>query len=282
MASKTRRPGQSSGASNDWRDPGADSPDGGVPVIPLLIGFVLIVALVAILVFNVFNIRDGILLPPFQGIPLVGNIATGGDAYITVDGDVVIAADSTIAEVMAEVEALRAQLNTATALNTQYEETIRAMSIYRDFITTYRTDRFRLDQAIASGDPVEFSLWYENMEPGNAAYLYQQIQIVQRVDREFRRFANTYSQMNPEDVAPVFTVLLNNNPDLLIRILQTFNNAQQAGIFAEMQYVDVARITMLLEPDADVTGILPNVVQLDNLNLPTTNITPEETQAEAS
>lgn len=286
MAAKTRRPGQT-GTSDDWRDPGADSPDGGIPVIPLLIGFVLIAALVAVLVFNVFNIRDGILLPPFQGVPLIGDMVIGGDAYITVDGDAVIAADATVAELMAEVERLRAQLNTATALNTSYEETIARLSVFENFIYTYRADRFRFDQTIAAGDPLEFSTWFETMEPENAAYLYQQIQVTRRVDNEFRRFASTYARMDTEELADVFGIMLNTDSSLLIRILETFNNDRRAEVFNEMESVDVVRVTRLMEPDTDASGVLPTPVRVDNANAPTAQeITAEqaaeEVQAEGS
>lgn len=264
--------GEQDGYLMDNRSKGSKAPIIIIIVVVLLIG-----GIAALLITNVGNIRDQRVLPLLRAIPFVGNIIPDGDVqyeYVYVDGELVavrVEPDETvpaeeIGDIVAlreELEAAQAALAQAQALNSQYEETVRTLQTYRDFITLYRERQQRFDEMIALGDPDAFAAFYEEVEPDNAARLFQQIRAVREVDREFRRYARTYTEMNTDEAAAVFTLLLTQNPGLLIRILETFNTDQRAEVFNEMEAQYVAIITIMMEPHTAPADILPPIPLID-------------------
>ena len=253
-------------------------------IIAITLILVFVGGLTAIFAFNAFNIRDGHIFPPLRAVPVISNFIPEAEVidYIYVNGYMVelppagasvAELEEAIALLTYELEAARAEHSQAVALNAQYEETVRIFQIYRDFITEYRESRRQFDEMIALGDPNAFATFYEGVEPENAARLFAQIRASQQVDREFRRYAATYHNMSTDAQAEVFSILLTQNPGLLISILETFNNVQRAEVFNEMEASDVAVITMLMEPDATPFGILPTVPLIDGAASPIPLIT---------
>ena len=255
----------------DW-----ERPKGRFPIVPLVLVVLFIGGLTAIFGFNVFNIRDGVIFPPLRNLPVVGNLIPGPDpavTYVYVNGYMVPEVpvqepqapeiDANIVALMAELEATRAELNQALALNEQFEETVTALQTYRDLITDFNQQREQFDYMVAMGDPNAFASFYEEMFPENAAQLFAQIRATQQVDRQFRNYARTYAEMNTDAAAEVFAIMLNQNPLLLVQIIETFNTVQRADVFNEMEAADVARITHLMEPDAVAEDLLPPVPIFD-------------------
>lgn len=238
------------------------------PIIFVGFGLIVIGALVAILGFNVFEIRDQYIFPPLRSVPFVGQFIPAGE-YIYVDGELVgIPVDTAelegvIYDLAAQLEAVREELAVAQTLNGQQAQTITVLQVYRDFITNYRENRQQFDEMIAMGDPGAFAEFYEQVEPENAARLFSHIRATREVDREFRRYAATYAEMNTDEAAAVFTLLLTQNPTLLLRIIETFNTARRAEVFNEMEASDVAIITILMEPDTMPEDILPPIQIID-------------------
>ena len=267
-------------------------------IIPIVLVLVLVGGLTAILGFNVFNIRDQYIMPPLRNIPFVGNFIpeAAGFKYVYeyqyIDGEYVEVAVAVAVEpelapaaipedviaLMEELEATRIALAQAQALNEQYAESVLVLQTYRDFITHYREQRQLFDEMVAMGDPDAFAAFYEEVDPDNAARLFTLIRARREVDREFRRFAATYAEMNTDEAASLFSLLLASNSELLINILLTFNTAQRAAIFNEMDSADVAVITILMEPYTDVMDVLPPVPLIDGTAMQVPLITLADTQ----
>ena len=234
------------------------------PVVFIIFAILLVGGLTAILGFNVLNIRDQYIFPPLRGLPLVGEFIPGAE-YIYINGEYIeIPVD--VAELEATIHDLAEQLATANAalaqaqsINEQQADTVVALQVYRDFITEYRENRRQFDEMVVMGDPNAFAAFFERVEPDMQARLYAQIRAQRVVDREFRTYARTYTEMSTDEAAAVFTLLLAQNPGLLLRILDSFTTAQRAEVFNEMEAQDVAVITILMEPDMDTAGILPPV-----------------------
>ena len=247
------------------------------PIISIIFLLLLIGTLTAIMVFNLFNIRDQHIYPALRGVPLIRNIIPAAQVeyvYVYIDGEYVAVAVEpvveippvdvaefyeTIAALTADIETAQSALNQAQALNRQYEETVQVLQVYRDFITEYRLNRQRFDEMIARGDPAAFAEFFRTVDPDTAARLYERIRADQQEDRNFRRYAATYHNMNSSEAGEVFTILLATDPGLLVRILNTFNTVQRAEVFNEMEPADVAAITRLMVPAALATDILPEI-----------------------
>lgn len=299
MAGRTRRNANidpvDDGLDFDDQDELEDIDDGGQSysgdrprrrILPKIlfavIGLAVIGSLVMILGFNAGGVRDQYIFPPLRGLPLVGQFIPGGD-YIEINGEMVeIPADAaelqeTLYAIAEQMEALQAELAVAHALNDQHAQTVSVLQVYRDFITEYRQNRQNFDEMIAMGDPNAFATFYEEVNPDNAARLFAQIRANREIDREFRNYARTYAEMNTDEAAEVFSLLLGQNATLLLRILETFNTDQRAAVFNEMENTDVAIITILMEPDTVPADILPPIPVIDGGATPIPVITVADT-----
>jgi len=242
-----------------------------IPIIPLVLILVIVGGLTAILGFNVFNIRDQYILPPLRGLPLVGNLIPAEEVHLVyMDGEYVEIPAETASIDPSELEALVTALTTeleetqealriARELNAQYEASVQRLQTIDAEIEEHRENQRQFNEMIALGDPPAFATFFETVNPEDAARLFTQIRTAQQADREFRNYARTYAEMNTDEAAAVFAILLTTNPNLLLDILGTFNNAQRAEVFNEMEASDVAIITTLMAPDAVVADILPPV-----------------------
>ena len=271
----------------DIDDQISDNPSEGrrrrrIPIIPIIIILLVVGSLIAIFGFNVLNIRDRYIFPPLRGVPFVGNFIPAAVEYdyvyeyTYVDGEYVAVAvpvvrePEVVVEIPAEVEALmyeleaaRAALAQAEALNDEHARTVAGLLAYRDFITESREAREDFEMMIALGDPDAFAAFFEMVNPQRAEEVFAHIRATQQLDREFRNYARTYADMSTDEAAAVFSLLLTQNPDLLIRILSSFTTAQRAEVFNEMEASEVAILTILMEPDTDPFGILPQVPLID-------------------
>ena len=252
------------------RDISGESAKRKLPIISVALSLLVVGGLTAVFGFNAFNIRDQHIWPFLREIPFVGGLISDEVTQgLYVDGQPMeIPVDASVIALMAELEIAQTALIQAQALNEQYAETVGVLREYRDIITEYRENRQRFDQMVALGEQLAFTAFFESMDPENAANLYSQIQTAQQADREFRRYAATYREMSPENAAEVFAILLNTNPELLLEILHTFNNAQRAAVFSAMEASEVAVITILMAPDVNPVDILPSVPLIDG------NVTP--------
>jgi len=245
----------------------------GNPILPILLILFLLgsLVIVLILVFNVFGIRDRYILPPLQNLPIVGNMFQGGaeDDYVEFhppdEDEPVTAAQAPSRnnaeenELLAEIEHLRTQLSQERALNEQLSASNETLTRYRDSVYLYTYQRRRLEEATVNENPEAFVEFFRAIEPELAARLYQQINVRRHIEREFRRFARTYHEMNARDAAQVFSAMLHTNPELLVQILSTFDPVYLARVYNAMEAEDVAIISQLMVPDADTSGLLPEI-----------------------
>jgi len=237
------------------------------PIVPILLLLIVVGAIVAIFVFNVFNIRDEFIFEPLRSVPLIGDFIPGEP--LTENGvengqPAEPVADPEVAALMSQIEVLQGQLNMAQALNTQYEETVQVLQGYQNVITEYRENRRLFDEMIIMQDPNAFANFFEEVEPDTAARLFAQIRQQQQVDRDFRRYASTYAEMDTGEAADVFGILLMTDANLVVDILESFNPTQRAEIFNEMEAEDVAILTILMAPQVEEPiGLLPDIPLID-------------------
>jgi len=238
-----------------------------LPIIPILLLLIVVGAIVAVFVFDVFNIRDEFIIEPLRSIPLIGDFIPGEPLVengVENGQAAEPAVDPEIAALISQIEGLQTQLNTAQALNTQYEETVQVLQGYQNVITEYRENRRLFDEMIAMQDPNAFANFFEEVEPDTAARLFSQIRQQQQVDRDFRRYAATYAEMDTGEVADVFGILLMTDANLVVEILESFNPPQRAEIFNEMEAEDVAILTILMAPQAEEPiGLFPDIPLID-------------------
>jgi hypothetical protein len=164
-----------------------------------------------------------------------------------------------ITQLEAQLEASETALTNARNLNTAYESQIADLRSFEAQIGRYNLHRRQFIDFVAHGHPREFNEWFRYAFPDRAAQIYERTLAMEEIDREFRRFAQPYRDMDADAFATFAENMLPANPELLIRIMQTKNSARLAAVFEEMNPEILPTITQLMEPQVDQSLIMPDV-----------------------
>ena len=212
----------------------------------------LVVAIALILYFNLFNIRDRYVTGWVRNIPIVGTMLIPDEEEVTLAVDRGAPRNELIAEIERLEVALRQSnerfdlLNESVAdLNSEVER----LRIFEEERLVLNMEREEFDRLIAHGDPVNFAQFFENMDPENAEALYRELVVAQQMDREVRRFINTFSAMEDDDAAAIAEEMLaRGDMRLVVRILSNLRAEQAGAILAAMEPENAAAVAIQMEP----------------------------------
>lgn len=87
------------------------------------------------------------------------------------------------------------------------------------------------------------------MNPTTAEYLYKQVLIQQQASTKVQDYAATYASMDPGQAAKAFENL-QDNLDLVAKILNAMSTESRAEILDEMDSEVVAKLTKIMDPDS--------------------------------
>lgn len=95
----------------------------------------------------------------------------------------------------------------------------------------------------------EYRKWYEEMNPTTAEYLYKQVLIQLQASTKVQEYAATYAAMDPGQAAQAFENL-QDNLELVAKILSAMSTEARAEILDEMDSEVVAKLTKIMDPDS--------------------------------
>lgn len=96
-------------------------------------------------------------------------------------------------------------------------------------------------------DIEEYKKWYEELDPDNAAKLYQEVSEKIQYSKKIQEWADTYAKMDPENAAAILGEMTGDT-DLVCKILMSMKPAQRADIMANMDTVFAAKLTKIMYP----------------------------------
>ena len=95
--------------------------------------------------------------------------------------------------------------------------------------------------------PEEYRKYYEEMDPENAQYLYQEVVQKEEVDGKVKDYAAAYAAMDPKEAARIFNGM-GSSLDLVGKILANMSSAQRGAILGAMDPDVAAQVTRVMDP----------------------------------
>ena len=140
--------------------------------------------------------------------------------------------------------------NLAEAAQMQAE--IDRLKTFEDNQTYYEELKKKFDEEVVYTDNApdieEYKKWYEEMNPDNAADIYQQVLLKINYTAQVKAWAEAYSKMDAKSAAAILEEMTG-DINLVSDILNNMKSTQRAAILAAMDPVFAAKITKVMHPN---------------------------------
>lgn len=161
-------------------------------------------------------------------------------------------------EALVRIRELELQLDESLAQNEQDSETIEDLESQVDDLMVYKEDEAAFEkekekyyEEVVFGDDApdisEYRSYYEEIDPENAAVLYQQVIEQIDYDDDVADYVKTFTEMKAKDAAAIFDSMTD-NLSLVADILNNMSATNRADILSEMDVDTAALLTEMLEP----------------------------------
>ncbi len=229
-----------------------------VTVLIVLIWLAIFVLLVKL---DVGGFGSKVLRPVLKDVPIINKILPDAtDEEIGMNSKYPY---TTLAEAIARIEELEnenVRLNEAIAENAETIANLTAevarLAPFETYQKHYEELKEQFDEQIVFGndyvgnyaaDPETYIEWYEEIDPENAALLYQMALEKQASYQVIVDLATTYSKMKPAQAAAILEEMTGDE-EKVATILSNMSEASAASILQNMDSVHAAKITLLMYP----------------------------------
>lgn len=229
-----------------------------VTVLIVLIWLAIFVLLVKL---DVGGFGSKVLRPVLKDIPVINKILPDAtDEEVGIDSKYPY---TTLAEAIARIEELENEnimLNEAIAENADTIANLTAevarLTPFEAYQKRYEELKKQFDEQIVFGndyvgnyaaDPETYIEWYEEIDPENAAVLYEMALEKRAGNQVVIDLATTYSKMKPAQAAAILEEMTGDE-EKVATILSNMSEASAASILQNMDSVYAAKITLLMYP----------------------------------
>ena len=221
---------------------------------------VLWVAVICIIVkLDIGGFGSTVLTPLLKDVPVVNQILPGKVVTETNDPDEyggytslqeavnhIRQLEQQMEQLQAELKVKNSDIDLLKAENERLAEFEEAQVEFSRIYTDFYTEVVNSDK---SPGVQEYIKWYEEMNPTTAEYLYKQVLIQLQASTKVQDYAATYAAMDPGQAAEAFENL-QDNLDLVAKILSAMSTEARAEIMDEMDSEVVAKLTKIMDPDS--------------------------------
>ena len=134
----------------------------------------------------------------------------------------------------------------------QMQAEIDRLKTFEDNQTYYEELKKKFDEEVVYTDNApdieEYKKWYEEMNPDNAADIYQQVLLKINYTAQVKAWAEAYSKMDAKSAAAILEEMTG-DINLVSDILNNMKSTQRAAILAAMDPVFAAKITKVMHPN---------------------------------
>lgn len=250
-------------ANNDELDDMLDDDDekvkgGGLwTVLVAIIIIVIWLVIFALLIkMDVGGFGSTVLRPILKDVPVINRILPDAS-----DDEVIIDTGykyKSLAQAVERIRELERELASYQENGSVSQETIARMQaeidrlkVFEDNQIYYEELKRKFDEEVVFTDNAPdielYKAWYEEMDPDNAADIYQQVLLKINYTQAVKSWAEAYSRMDAGSAAAIMEEMTG-DIDLVAEILDNMKAAQRAAILAEMDTVFAAKITKLMHP----------------------------------
>ncbi|MBO6260637.1 MAG: hypothetical protein J6N47_07405 [Lachnospiraceae bacterium] len=237
-----------------------DAPGGGLSMILVTVFIVLIwIGIICILIkLDVGGLGSNVLRPVIGNVPVINKVLPS-DGVTETDDLEAYYGYSSLADAVAQIQALELELTSAQTANGTYVQQIEELKAEVNRLKTFEDQQtefqrikteFYEEVVYADNGPGEdaYRKYYESMDPETAQYLYQEVVKKEAVDAEITDYAAAYAAMEPKDAAEIFNTM-GSSLDLVGKILGAMNSAQRGAILGAMDPEMAAQVTRIMDPD---------------------------------
>ncbi|MCR5210496.1 MAG: hypothetical protein K6C99_09830 [Lachnospiraceae bacterium] len=237
-----------------------DTPGGGFSMFLVTLFIVLIwLAIIVVLVkLDVAGLGSKVLAPVIGNVPVLNKILPG-DAVTETDDLEAYYGYSSLADAVAQIQALELELTSAQTANATYvgeieqlKAEVERLKTFEDQQTEFQRIKTEFYEEVVYADKGpgadEYRKYYEELDPETAEYLYQQVVRKEAVSSEITDYAAAYAAMDPKEAAQIFNTM-GSSLDLVGKILGSMNSSQRGAILGAMDPEIAAQVTRVMEPD---------------------------------
>ncbi len=229
-------------------------------LIVLLIVMIWLAVFGALIKFDIGGFGSGVLRPILKDVPLINMI-------LPADSNTQPATDSnydyqSMEEAVAKIKELEqtiidmtdsSDVNSQTIADLQSE--VDRLKVFEEKQTTFEEQKAEFDKNVVYADNApditEYKKYYEEINPANAAEIYQQVVEQLQYSDAIKEKADIYKSMDPAAAASVFETM-SADIESVAEMLLCMKSKESAAIIAEMDPVIAAKITKkMLDMDAE-------------------------------
>ena len=196
------------------------------------------------------------LRPALKNVPVINKILpeASDDEIIEENGNkykTLAEAIERIKELEKEVEQYKANGSNNDEQIAQLQAEISRLKVYEENQEYFEQLKKEFDEQVVfnenAPDIEEYKKWYEEINPDNAASIYEQV--VERIQfsKKIQEWATTYASMEPAAAAAIMEEMTG-DAYVVTRILLSMTPKQRAAVMAEMDPVYAAKLTAIMFP----------------------------------
>lgn len=225
----------------------------GNKILSILIA--LVIVCIWLLFFGVLIKMDvggfgsNVLSPILKDTPVINRILPGYTAYQDADGN----SYKTLDQAVARIKELENQMESMTSTDSANSDYIADLEAENARLKVFEQEKKDFEQRVAEFNEQvvfndkapsieEYKAYYEQINPDNAADIYQKVIEQLQVDQNIIDQADRFTNMDPANAAKVLEVMTG-DLDLVCKILENMKPKQSAAILQEMSSEYAAKIT---------------------------------------
>lgn len=226
-------------------------------VIAIIIVIIWLLVFALLIKMDVGGFGTNVMRPLIKDVPVLNKIlptvsdddaaAETGYRYKTLYDAI-----ERIKELESEAALKDEQLTANAELIADLQSEIARLKVFEDNQLTYEALKKKFDEEVVFTDNApdieEYKSWYEEINPENAAELYEKV--LERLDysQKVKEWASTFSKMDADAAAAILSEMTG-DLDLVTQILLNLNATQRADILAEMDPVYAAKLVHVMYPE---------------------------------
>lgn len=206
---------------------------------------------------DVGGFGSSVLSPILKDVPVINNILPETNDS-GVSGDYPY---KSLGEAIAYIKELELELQTYqdsdsdnSELITELQNEVARLSVFEDEQVAFEEIRSKFYEEVVFGDSAidyeNYKVFYEAIDPENAAILFKQVIDQLQKDEQYEDYAKTYSTMKPAQAAAIFAEMTG-DMDTVVGILNAMSATDRGSIMGALSTLDpvfAAKVTKLLEP----------------------------------
>ncbi len=241
-------------------DPDSDGHPLSIAVVTLFIILIWLAILALLIKLDVGGFGTNVMTPLLKDIPVVKKILPGSALPGSEEAEDITAGYDSLEEAVMEIKSLQLQLDAANSKSGEDTATLEQMQAEIARLKTFEEkqvefqkikNEFYEEVVYADKGPGadEYVKYYESMDPATAEALYKEVVRQQEETKEIQDYAQAYSEMKPKQAAAIFEDM-QNNLDLVARILSVMTAEDRGKILGVMDPVVAAKLTKIMDPES--------------------------------